>query len=169
MQTSDGYLCFTFQQCVWHNPASGSGIWTASCFFSSKSPLICHSCFGQKNCSSFELASTGSDNSCSLENDIQRRWGQGTSDSCKFLRSSTSIPIFLFCYLSPCIMTDRQTESQTMQPGWVTSKNCVQKTLLCVSSMIGGFPSGSPPDGFCFTFSLWYPWPRTITISTSQF
>jgi hypothetical protein len=27
-------------------------------FFSSKSPLICHSCFGQKNCLSFELAST---------------------------------------------------------------------------------------------------------------
>jgi hypothetical protein len=49
-------------------------------------------------------------------------------------------------------MTDRQTDSQTMQPGWVNSKNCVQKTSHCVSCMIGGFPSGSPPDGFCFIF-----------------
>jgi hypothetical protein len=128
--------------------------WNMNCFwfFSSKSPLICHSCFGPKNCSTFELASTGLDNSCSLENDIQGRWVRGTSNSCKFLRSSTSIPIFLFCYLSPCIMTDRQTDSQTMQPGWVDSKNCIQKTWHYVSCMIGGFPSGSPQDGFCFMF-----------------
>jgi hypothetical protein len=39
-----------------------------------------------------------------------------------------------------------------MQPGWVNSKNCVQKTLHCFSCMTGGFPSGSPLDGFCFIF-----------------
>jgi hypothetical protein len=70
------------------------------------------------------------------------------------VNSSEAVLQFLssFFVTSLLIMTDRQTDSQTMQPGWVDSKNCNQKTLHCVSCMIGGFPSGSPQDGFCFMF-----------------